>query len=65
MEKKFDIDSIITRLLNAKHHGLKNDLTEDEITQLCLKSTEIFRSQPNLLELDPPLTICGDIHGQY
>ena len=25
----------------------------------------IFKSQPILLELEPPLKICGDVHGQF
>ena len=40
-------------------------ITENEIRGLCLKSMEIFPSQPTLLELVTPLKICGDIHGQY
>ncbi|PIK38538.1 putative serine/threonine-protein phosphatase PP1-alpha catalytic subunit-like [Apostichopus japonicus] len=40
-------------------------LTEQEVRGLCLKSREIFLSQPILLELEAPLKICGDIHGQY
>jgi len=40
-------------------------LSESEIRSLCLKSREIFLSQPILLELEAPLKICGDIHGQY
>uniref|UniRef100_A0A8C6F903 protein-serine/threonine phosphatase n=1 Tax=Monodon monoceros TaxID=40151 RepID=A0A8C6F903_MONMO len=40
-------------------------LQENEIRGLCLKFGEIFQSQPILLELEAPLTICGDIHGQY
>ncbi|XP_025418271.1 serine/threonine-protein phosphatase PP1-gamma catalytic subunit B-like [Sipha flava] len=40
-------------------------LSENEIRGLCLKSREIFLSQPMLLELRAPLKICGDIHGQY
>lgn len=40
-------------------------ITDDEIRGLCLKSMEVFLSQPNLLELETPLKICGDIHGQY
>ena len=30
-----------------------------------MKSRELFLSQPILLELEAPLKICGDIHGQY
>ncbi|VDO83608.1 unnamed protein product [Schistosoma mattheei] len=40
-------------------------MSEAEIRGLCLKSREIFLSQPILLELEAPLKICGDIHGQY
>ncbi|KIH50997.1 Ser/Thr phosphatase family protein [Ancylostoma duodenale] len=40
-------------------------MTEAEIRALCHKSREIFLSQPILLELEAPLKICGDIHGQY
>lgn len=40
-------------------------LTEQEVRWLCLKSKEIFLSQPILLELEGPIKICGDIHGQY
>ena len=36
-----------------------------EIRGLCLKSREIFISQPILLELEAPIKIVGDIHGQY
>ena len=41
------------------------DLTENEIKFLIKKSKKIFESQPVFLELEPPLTVCGDIHGQY
>lgn len=34
-------------------------LTEQEVRGLCLKSREIFLSQPILLELEAPLKICG------
>ena len=35
-------------------------LTENEVRNLCLKSREIFLSQPILLELEAPLKICGE-----
>jgi hypothetical protein len=39
--------------------------TEAEIRGLCIKSREVFMQQPILLELEAPIKVCGDIHGQY
>jgi len=39
--------------------------TEGEIKMLCVRSRDIFISQPMLLELEAPIKICGDVHGQY
>lgn len=39
--------------------GKNVQLSESEIRGLCLKSREIFLSQPILLELEAPLKICG------
>ena len=40
--------------------GKNVQLAENEIRGLCLKSREIFLSQPILLELEAPLKICGE-----
>lgn len=44
--------------------GKNVQLTESEIRGLCLKSREIFLSQPILLELEAPLKICGELKTQ-
>lgn len=60
------LDDIITRLLEVKGKpGKQVVLTEAEIKQLCMVAKETFLRQPNLLELEAPIKICGDIHGQY
>ncbi|KAL4297752.1 hypothetical protein GQ457_12G003930 [Hibiscus cannabinus] len=60
------LDGIIDRLLEVRERpGKLVQLSESEIRQLCLVSKDIFLSQPTLLELEAPIKICGDIHGQY
>eukprot|EP01012_Entosiphon_sulcatum_P066470 TRINITY_DN95734_c0_g1_i1.p1 TRINITY_DN95734_c0_g1~~TRINITY_DN95734_c0_g1_i1.p1 ORF type:complete len:365 (+),score=41.98 TRINITY_DN95734_c0_g1_i1:55-1095(+) len=60
-----NIDNIIGKLLAISGPGQRARLDEEDITALILRSREIFLSQNALLELDAPVKICGDIHGQY
>ena len=50
---------------SAKGPGAPKDLSEAEIKGLCATSRDVFMSQPMLLELEAPIKICGDIHGQF
>jgi hypothetical protein len=56
------LDDIINRLLEVR--GSRPDkqvqLSEAEIRQLCITSKDIFMGQPNLLELEAPIKICGN-----
>ena len=55
------LDDIIRRLLEVRlaRPGKQVQLSESEIRQLCLTSREIFIQQPNLLEINAPVKICG------
>ncbi|KAL1402659.1 hypothetical protein pipiens_019680, partial [Culex pipiens pipiens] len=55
-----NIDHLIAMLLEVRgaRPGKNVQLSENEIRGLCLKSREIFLSQPILLELEAPLKIC-------
>ena len=40
-------------------------ITEIEVKLLCEKAKEIFIEESNVQKIVAPLTICGDIHGQF
>lgn len=65
--RTFDIDDMISRLLEAGYSGKipKPALKNAEITAVCQAAREVFLSQPTLIELSPPVKIVGDTHGQY
>ncbi|CRH03993.1 serine/threonine protein phosphatase PP1, putative [Plasmodium relictum] len=67
MALEIDIDNVISKLIEVRgtRPGKNVNLTENEIKILCLSSREIFLNQPILLELEAPIKICGDIHGQF
>ena len=61
------IESITSRLLSLRGSppGTLASLAESEIKLLCQRARPIFLNQPMLLELEAPLKICGDVHGQF
>ena len=40
-------------------------LTENEVLELCDLAKEILVEESNVQRVDAPVTICGDIHGQF
>ncbi|CAO3647695.1 unnamed protein product [Mucor hiemalis] len=66
--KNLDIDECINRLLEV---GTSGKITKSicfknsEIVAICRAAQEVFLSQPTMIELNPPVKIMGDIHGQY
>ena len=54
----FDLDSVIDTLKEG------NQLAEPVLVQLFEKLMEVLFAENTVLELQSPITICGDIHGQ-
>jgi serine/threonine-protein phosphatase PP1 catalytic subunit len=65
--KGIDVENILERLLAVKGNkpGKTVDLKEEEIKFLIDKSLALIKEEKMLIELEAPLRVCGDIHGQY
>jgi serine/threonine-protein phosphatase 2B catalytic subunit len=48
-----------------QHFLVEGRITESQALMILKKSQEIFKKEPNVLEVPAPVTVCGDIHGQY
>ena len=40
-------------------------IKESEVKELCDKAKEILFEESNVIYIEAPVTICGDIHGQF
>jgi diadenosine tetraphosphatase ApaH/serine/threonine PP2A family protein phosphatase len=54
-----DLDAMIETLRRCEI------LKESEVKLLCGKAMEILVEESNVQRIDSPVTICGDIHGQF
>ena len=48
-----------------QHFYREGRLTEEQALCILEAGTRLLRAEPNLLEMDAPITVCGDVHGQY
>ncbi|KAJ3091792.1 Serine/threonine-protein phosphatase PP2A catalytic subunit [Quaeritorhiza haematococci] len=54
-----DVDGWISILMNCKQ------LPEADVKKLCEKAREILMEESNVQPVRCPVTVCGDIHGQF
>jgi serine/threonine-protein phosphatase 2A catalytic subunit len=54
-----DLDKQISYLMEGKF------LSEQDVKNLCEKAKEIFIKEDNVQAVNAPVTICGDVHGQF
>jgi len=65
--EEFNLEEIIDKCLEARGQkpGKLVQVAEVQIKALCSSVREAVLGQSSLLEVEAPLKICGDIHGQY
>mmetsp|Transcript_20459 Transcript_20459/g.42415 ORF Transcript_20459/g.42415 Transcript_20459/m.42415 type:complete len:304 (+) Transcript_20459:67-978(+) len=65
--EELEIDAVIDKCVEARgaKPGKLVQNAEAQLKALCSAAREAFLSQSALLELEAPLKICGDVHGQY
>ncbi|KAG9245445.1 serine/threonine protein phosphatase 2B catalytic subunit [Calycina marina] len=48
-----------------QHFYREGRLTEEQALFIIHEGTKVLKQEPNMLEMDAPITVCGDVHGQY
>jgi len=62
----FDQETGLPRLdVLESHMKAEGRLSESCVLKILKDTTALFRQEPNMLEVDAPVVICGDILGQY
>eukprot|EP00927_Polykrikos_kofoidii_P016699 TRINITY_DN17568_c0_g2_i2.p1 TRINITY_DN17568_c0_g2~~TRINITY_DN17568_c0_g2_i2.p1 ORF type:complete len:542 (-),score=95.39 TRINITY_DN17568_c0_g2_i2:32-1657(-) len=47
------------------HLSLEGALSQELLLDIIKHASDIFANEPNLMKLNDPITVVGDIHGQY
>jgi len=61
----FNADNTVNLPNLQKHLYGEGKLAREEIVEILTRATDILTQESTLLHVDAPVTVCGDVHGQY
>lgn len=53
------------RLQLKTHFHSEGRISIEAAKRIITTTTEILRKEPTVLTIEAPITVCGDVHGQY
>lgn len=59
MGSRKNLDDLIEQLKGGER------IPEMEVQKLCQQAKDILKDERNIVKVSSPVTICGDIHGQF
>ncbi|ALC44389.1 maker736 [Drosophila busckii] len=60
-----DLSAVIDELVGCANPSKGVNLFENHLRHICSQARELFLKERSLLEVRPPVMICGDVHGQF
>ncbi|CAD5214185.1 unnamed protein product [Bursaphelenchus okinawaensis] len=63
--KPAELDELTCNILLTGQKNIKLTVDEKMLTRLCVTACEVFNSQEMMIEINGPVNVCGDLHGQF
>ena len=60
MDEEFDVEHLISQLYSDC-----KPISEHQVISLCDRARDIFSLESNVHVVNAPVTVCGDVHGQF
>lgn len=64
-DQLFKSDGTVDLAVLQRHLYGEGKLFHEDVEEIINRCTELLSQEPTLLAIEAPITVCGDVHGQY